>query len=138
MDVSNRKWQRVYRWLLAYIDENKFTGNQKLPSENTLCRRLNVSRETVRLAMDQLEEEDLITRVRGSGTFFNKEVAMSRELSRADSQIKIGLILQGQDGGAESELIRGVRSMLKKDEQAELKIFLRIISLPMNAGVCRQ
>ena len=40
MDVSNRKWQRVYRWLLAYIDENKFTGNQKLPSENTLCRRL--------------------------------------------------------------------------------------------------
>lgn len=124
MDVSNRKWQRVYRWLLAYIDENKFTGNQKLPSENTLCRRLNVSRETVRLAMDQLEEENLITRVRGSGTFFNKEVAMSRELSRADSQIKIGLILQGQDGGAESELIRGVRSMLKKDEQAELKIFL--------------
>ena len=99
MDVSNRKWQRVYRWLLAYIDENKFTGNQKLPSENTLCRRLNVSRETVRLAMDQLEEENLITRVRGSGTFFNKEVAMSRELSRADSQIKIGLILQGQDGG---------------------------------------
>ena len=49
---------------------------------------------------------------------------MSRELSRADFQIKIGLILQGQDGGAESELIRGVRSMLKIDEQAELKIFL--------------
>ena len=105
MDVSNRKWQRVYRWLLAYIDENKFTGNQKLPSENTLCRRLNVSRETVRLAMDQLEQENLITRVRGSGTYFNKEVAMSRELSRADFQIKIGLILQGGERRAEDRYV---------------------------------
>lgn len=60
MDISNRKWQRVYRWLLSYIDENKFTENQKLPSENTLCRRLSVSRETVRLAMDQLEQENLL------------------------------------------------------------------------------
>ena len=31
MAVSDRKSAQVYRWLLAYIDENKFSGNQKLP-----------------------------------------------------------------------------------------------------------
>ena len=67
MAVSDRKSEQVYRWLLAYIDENKFSGNQKLPSENALCRRLNVSRETVRVAMDQLVQEELIYRIKGSG-----------------------------------------------------------------------
>ena len=64
MAVFERKSEQVYRWLLEYIDETKFSGNQKLPSENALCRRLNVSRETVRTAMDLLEEEGLIYRVR--------------------------------------------------------------------------
>lgn len=123
MDVSNRKWEQVYRWLLAYIDENKFTENLKLPSENNLCRRLKVSRETVRLAMEQLEQEGLIRRIQGSGTYFNKDVAMSQELDSSTSHIKIGLILQGQDGSADSELIQGIRSILK-DQPAELKIFL--------------
>ena len=44
MGVSEKKSQQVYRWLLAYIDENKFSNNQKLPSENALCRKLDTSR----------------------------------------------------------------------------------------------
>lgn len=124
MEVSGRKWKKVYYWLLTYIDENKFSENHKLPSENTLCRTLGVSRETVRMAMAELEKENLIRRIRGSGTYFNREEAVSRDLDRDTSQIKIGLILQGQDGSAEEELIRGVRSMLKEDEQAGLKVYL--------------
>lgn len=123
MAVSDRKSEQVYRWLLAYIDENKFSGNEKLPSENALCRRLSVSRETVRVAMDQLVREGLIYRVKGSGTYFHKEQAMSRELGDAGAKWKIGLILQGQDPTANSKLIEGIRSILA-DEQADLHIFL--------------
>ena len=43
MAVSDRKSEQVYRWLLAYIDENKFSSNQKLPSENALSRRLSLT-----------------------------------------------------------------------------------------------
>lgn len=123
MEVLNRKWERVYRWLLAYIDENKFSSNQKLPSENDLCRYLNVSRDTVRIAMEQLEKEGLIYRMKGSGTFFNKDIVMSRELGSGTECMKIGLILQGQDHDAEQELIRGIRSVVT-DNQANLRIFL--------------
>lgn len=123
MKVFDKKWERVYRWLLAYMDENKFSGNQKLPSENVLCRQLGVSRDTVRTAMEQLEKESLIRRVKGSGTYFNKDMVMSRELRSEAAQIRIGLILQGQDSDAEAEFIRGIRSVVT-DNQAELRIFL--------------
>jgi len=123
MAVSDRKSEQVYRWLLAYIDENKFSGNQKLPSENALCRRLNVSRETVRVAMDQLVQEGLIYRVKGSGTYFHKDQAISRELSDENAKWKIGLILQGQDPDANSLLINGIRSVLA-DHRVDLHIFL--------------
>ena len=123
MAESERKSEQVYRWLLAYIDENKFSGNQKLPSENALCRRLEVSRETVRVAMDQLVQEELIYRVKGSGTYFHKDQAMSRELSNKNSKWKIGLILQGQDPDANQVLIDGVRSVLA-DQRVDLHVFL--------------
>ena len=53
LSAVEKKSDQVYRWLLAYIDENKFSGNQRLPSENALCRKLGVSRETIRVAIDQ-------------------------------------------------------------------------------------
>lgn len=123
MKVLNKKWESVYRWLLAYIDENKFSDNQKLPSENVLCRDLKVSRDTVRIALEQLEQEGLIYRRKGSGTFFHKDVVMSRELGGGKDCMQIGLILQGQDHDAEQELIRGIRSIVT-DNQANLRIFL--------------
>ena len=123
MAVSDRKSEQVYRWLLAYIDENKFSGNQKLPSENALCRRLDVSRETVRVAMDQLVQEGLIYRIKGSGTYFHKDQALSRQLSDGNAKWKIGLILQGQDPNANSKLIDGIRSVLV-DQRVDLHIFL--------------
>ncbi|MFR5734086.1 MAG: GntR family transcriptional regulator [Clostridium sp.] len=43
---GRKKADKIYNWLRAYIDENKFSSNQRLPSENELCRRLDVSRET--------------------------------------------------------------------------------------------
>lgn len=40
-----------------------------LPSEAALCRAMNVSRNTVRQAIGELEEEGLVVRKRGRGTF---------------------------------------------------------------------
>ena len=105
LSAAEKKSAQVYRWLLAYIDENKFSGNQRLPSENALCRKLGVSRET------------------GSGTYFHREKVMTRDLNTDDALYKIGLVLQGQDTSANSGLIEGVRSVLTQ-EQVDLHVFL--------------
>ena len=69
LSAVEKKSDQVYRWLLAYIDENKFSGNQRLPSENALCRKLGVSRETIRVAIDRLVKEGLVYKLKGSGTY---------------------------------------------------------------------
>lgn len=123
MEDTGKKAEQVYRWLLAYIEENKFLGQLKLPSENALCRKLNVSRSTVRSALEGMEQEELIYRIKGSGTYVNKEVVLSRELDVGTTPLKIGLILQGQDAYANSSLLEGVKSALPA-HQINLRVFL--------------
>ncbi|MBS6533026.1 MAG: GntR family transcriptional regulator [Oscillospiraceae bacterium] len=122
MAGADKKSERVYRWLLAYVDENKFSGNLKLPSENALCRRLEVSRDTVRSALARIEREGLIRRVKGSGTYIEKETALFRELDVGSTEQKIGLILQGQDANANSCLLEGIKSVLPAD-RVDLRVF---------------
>ena len=117
------KAEKVYLWVRAYIEENKFSNNSRIPSENALCRRLDVSRETVRRALERLTAEKLLRRVKGSGTYINKEEALSWELRGSGGRTKIGLILQGQDGNANSSLMEGIRSILPPD-QVDLRTFL--------------
>ena len=69
MKELDGKSEMVYLWVRAYIEENKFSSNTKIPSENTLSRKLAVSRETVRRALERLTEEGLLLRVKGSGTY---------------------------------------------------------------------
>ena len=136
LSAVEKKSDQVYRWLLAYIDENKFSGNQRLPSENALCRKLGVSRETIRVAIDQLVAEGLVYKLKGSGTYFHREKVMTRDLNTDDALYKIGLILQGQDTSANSGLIEGVRSVLTQ-EQVDLHVFLPTTSSATNAAVWR-
>ena len=84
--------------------------------------RLDVSRETVRQALDRLAREELVYKVRGSGTYINKAVALSREMGNASACVKIGLILQGQDANANSGLISGIRNVMR-EKQADLHLF---------------
>lgn len=51
------------------ILSGKFPGRGKLPSESVLAARYSICRSTVRKALDRLEQDGLLYRVKGSGTF---------------------------------------------------------------------
>lgn len=123
MSILESKREKVYLWLRTYIDENKFGNHLKLPSENALSSRMEVSRETVRSALGRLENEGLIIKIKGSGTFINKEVALTMDMGKSHGGLKIGLIMQGQDADANSSLIQGIREVLAEDK-VDLRIFL--------------
>ena len=62
-----------YKWLTErlelLIQRNIQAGIHKLPTEQQLCTKYHVSRQTVRMAMAMLEEKGLIVRKQGSGSY---------------------------------------------------------------------
>ncbi|WP_283112160.1 GntR family transcriptional regulator [Lactobacillus gallinarum] len=58
----------LYKELISHIKKD-YQPNQKLPSERELVEMFKVSRSTVRLALNELEEKGLIYRLHGKGTF---------------------------------------------------------------------
>lgn len=60
---------QISDWLRDQIEQGDFETDEKLPSENELCNRFDVSRVTVRKALQTLENEQLIYRSQGLGSF---------------------------------------------------------------------
>ncbi|WP_445158390.1 GntR family transcriptional regulator [Halomonas sp. E14] len=63
------KHHRVYLVLRQAILEGHFTPEKPLPNEIALTEQFQVSRITIRKAMERLDREGLIVRYRGKGTF---------------------------------------------------------------------
>ncbi|MEQ8968331.1 MAG: GntR family transcriptional regulator [Azospirillaceae bacterium] len=73
----------VYRALMRSIAEGSLRPGGRLPNERDLAARLQVSRSTVRGALSMMEEQGLVTRRVGSGTFLADDV--SDALARLDA-----------------------------------------------------
>ncbi|HIY91868.1 GntR family transcriptional regulator [Companilactobacillus sp. HBUAS56275] len=63
------KYVIVANRLRQQILEKEYQINEQLPQETSIAKSLNVSRITVRKALDILVNEGLIYRIQGSGTF---------------------------------------------------------------------
>jgi len=63
------KFQRLAEDLRELLQSGAFDVGERFFSEHMLCRKYDVSRQTVRKALQTLEDEGLIERVQGSGTY---------------------------------------------------------------------
>ena len=59
--------------LIDYASNHQLKNGDALPSENELLSHFDVSRNTVRLAVDRLVQLGVARKVRGQGTFFIKK-----------------------------------------------------------------
>ena len=70
---ENLKYQKLYNWGRTLITSGVIKNQDKFPSEHILQKKFGYSRQTVRNALDRLEEDGLIIRVKGSGTYVSYE-----------------------------------------------------------------
>ena len=68
-DGSSPLYFQLLSVIKRYISAGLLQPGDLLPSEAEMTRSFGISRSTVRLAMGALEEEGLVTRHRGRGTF---------------------------------------------------------------------
>ncbi|MGG0670753.1 GntR family transcriptional regulator [Sporosarcina koreensis] len=76
---------QVIERLKEDIDSGVFKENEKFPSEFELARALGVSRATLREALRVLEEEKVIVRKHGVGTFVNPRPLFSSGIEQLSS-----------------------------------------------------
>ncbi|RYG73824.1 GntR family transcriptional regulator [Lentibacillus lipolyticus] len=67
------------------IESGKYQPMQKLPSEFQLSKELGISRATLREALRILEEENILTRRHGVGTFVNPKPIFSSGIEQLNS-----------------------------------------------------
>ncbi|MCA1801273.1 MAG: GntR family transcriptional regulator [Rhodothermaceae bacterium] len=60
---------QISHWLRKKIEEAEYKPDEKLPSENELATMFDVSRVTIRRALQSLESDSVIYRCQGLGSF---------------------------------------------------------------------
>lgn len=63
------KYQNLKDYLIAKIRSGSLAGSGRLDSEPQLCERFSLSRNTIRQAIQELENEGYVYRIHGKGTF---------------------------------------------------------------------
>ena len=63
------KYQNLKDYLIAKIRSGGLAGSGRLDSEPQLCERFSLSRNTIRQAIQELENEGYVYRIHGKGTF---------------------------------------------------------------------
>ena len=96
------KYRQVRKVLEAEIAAGRFGGDEPLPREDVLAKKLGVGRVTLRRAMGGLVEAGLIQRIKGKGTF----VIPAAELCKTNL---IGVTCGGSDS-----IICGAAEVLAK------------------------
>ncbi|MEP4889677.1 MAG: GntR family transcriptional regulator, partial [Aliiglaciecola sp.] len=98
--------KQISDWLSKQIQDGKLKKNEKLPSENELSDTFEVSRVTVRRALQTLENEQLIYRCQGLGSFVSDHRAhqsfaqlkdFNEELAGSGLQASSEVISLGQE-----------------------------------------
>ncbi|MEO7786443.1 MAG: GntR family transcriptional regulator [Sphingomicrobium sp.] len=85
-DSATPLHHQVYAVLRQEIADGEFGPDGKMPNESELSTLFNVSRVTVRTALDRLESEGCVQRLRSKGTFA-REVAVPQPIRTSVSII---------------------------------------------------
>lgn len=78
--VMKPLYQKIYSEIKQTIINGTLSQSEKLPSENELCRIYNVSRITIRKALDLLTEEGWVVKIQGKGSFANPDAKVRSKI----------------------------------------------------------
>lgn len=116
MNVSNKP---LYQVILDEYREKITTGelavNDRLPSESELAELFNVSRITSKRALEELEREGYIVRLKGSGSYVSEDWNKSGISGMSKENRIYSIVLPfGTSYGRSMELIQGASAYLQQ------------------------
>ena len=107
--MDNFKYLAIVEWAKKYIESEGLKPNDRFLTEKQLCAIHGVSRQTVRQAMMRLESENVICRVRGSGTFVSSRASSP---AAAPAKKTVGVISTYFSDYIFPHIVTGIESVL--------------------------
>ncbi|MBR6107991.1 MAG: GntR family transcriptional regulator [Oscillospiraceae bacterium] len=108
--MEEYKYLAIVDWSKDYIRSGQLKPNDRFLSEKELCSIHGVSRQTVRQALKCLENENVIYRVRGSGTFVKSGTAKPAVQNRC-----VGVISTYFSDYIFPSIVTGIESVLNEN-----------------------
>jgi len=117
---STPKYMDIVDWTIEQIAAGTFQPKNKFLSEAALGVKFSCSRQTVRRALEVLEQQGHITRVRGSGTYISqgRVLAVRQPSGDREPSMTVGIISTYLDDYIFPSLIRGIEAVLSADGYA--------------------
>lgn len=109
------KYQSIADSLRQEIENGQYSTQQLLPTEQLLCQRFQISRQTVRRALSLLEDEGLITRRQGSGSRLRERKEPEAQLNCA-----IAVVTTYISDYIFPSILRGMETVLAANSSAPL------------------
>lgn len=109
MEENKAKYEEIVDWIKEKIANKDLEDGSRLASENELTAIFRVSRQTVRHAFSVLENQGLVERRRGSGTFIKVPRSEQREKT-----MRIAVVTTYVNEYIFSPIIQEVETVLSK------------------------
>lgn len=107
MKNERTKYQVLIDYIVGQIENGILTPGDKLSSENELSRKFGISRQTVRTAIGILEEQGVLRRVKGSGTYLS-----DRRRESLEQRSRIAVLTTYVDSYIFPKIIQGIEETL--------------------------
>lgn len=111
--MDDFKYMAIVEWVKELIRKENLTPGARFYSENELCDIHNVSRQTVRQALMVLENQNVLSRKRGSGTFV-KGIGIKKN-GQSARNCNVGVISTYFSDYIFPSIVTGIEKVLKNN-----------------------
>ncbi|MGL5438049.1 MAG: GntR family transcriptional regulator [Lachnospiraceae bacterium] len=111
MGTREPKYRRIIDWVHENIKNGKLQYGDRINSENEMSAMFGLSRQTVRHAINILEQEGVVRRIQGSGTY----IGCNQRQSRQEKYMNIAVISSFVDSYIFPATLRGIEDVLMKN-----------------------
>ena len=134
LDSSKPLYRQVEADIKSKIVSKVYVAGEKMPTENELSEQYNVSKITIRKAIQNLSDEGYVKKVQGKGTFItykkekmyiNKPSGFKETLSSKGHSSK-NEIIQASFLNADGDISKKLSIPLNKDSTVLLKLLSAI------------
>jgi GntR family transcriptional regulator len=133
-DIKVARYQQVYSTLRQWITQGHYPPQARLEPENRLCEIFEVSRITVRKALQLLANDGLVKSIQGKGTFvaadtapkpihadMNQRIRRARELARNSAVVELAVESVAANAEVTSDL------QLNDGDSAQRVAYIRLL-----------